>query len=179
MTNITAVVESDKTRSWIEPVYVTVADGYYTEENTPDYPDLWGVKKFKSVNSGMTRRKSPGHGGREVPSGKSVVYVSVEGESLWDDIAARGNRPYTAWRPYVEQALRDHGFEFSKLTWSNKAGCSCPCSAGFIVSTGTYGHDIWVKLTVTEPQVVDMALRNARAASLVADPTLPVEFVDA
>lgn len=181
MPDITATVSSDSTREWTEKVYVSIPDGVYTVE---DYPDprsahMIGVTKYKSMWTGQVRAKKAGHGGRDVPSGKSVVYVSVEGESLWDTIAARGNRPHTAWRPYVEEALREYGFNFTKLTWSNKAGCSCPCSPGFIVTEGTHGHDIWVKLTVSEPQIVDMEMRNARAAVLVADPTLPVEFADA
>jgi len=153
MDNLTATVTSDRERSWYEPTYRT-----YRDENG----------EFKSVQTG-TRRKTPGHGGRDVPTGKSVVYVHVKNESLWDDFANRTSRPHTAWKPFVERALREHGFEFSKLTWSQKAGCSCPCSPGFIVSTGTRGHDLWVTIEADEPQRTDDAEATHRAQQLAAN----------
>jgi hypothetical protein len=154
---ITATVTSDHERSW--------------------YEDLRGKPRSKRVDSGRTRHKKPGHGGRDVPTGKSVVYVNVKDEKFWENFANRTSRPHTEWRPYVEQALREHGFDFTKLTWSQKAGCGmCPCSPGFIVTDGTLGHDIWVTLTVDAPQRTDDEEAAWRLAQVAADPTIPGPF---
>lgn len=171
MTVITASVTSDRQRSWYEDIWVTVQDGVYPDDC--EHEILRGTPKYKSVKSGLTRRKAAGHGGREVPSGKSVVYVSVEGEGLWDDFANRTSRPHTEWKPYVAQALKDAGFNFTKLTWSQKAGCPCPCSPGFIVTEGTHGHDLTVTITADAPQRTDDGEAAHRLSAVDADPTLP------
>lgn len=89
------------------------------------------------------------------PSGdysrKTRVYVNIVGETLWDNLAERRSRPYNAFRPVVEAALKEHDIEFEKMSWSQKAGCSCPCSPGFIL-TGSYGKEIWVDVEGYEPQ---------------------------
>jgi hypothetical protein len=169
--NTIAKVTSDRERSWYEDIYVSIPDGVYPDDYK--YENLRGTTKYKSVKTGQRRRKSPGHGGRDVPTGKSVVYVHVKDEGLFQNLINRTSRPHTAWKPLVEQALRDHGFDFQKLTWSQKAGCSCPCSPGFIVSTGQTGHDLWVTIEADEPQRTDDEEAAHRAAQLLADPTLP------
>lgn len=166
MTLINATVTSDSTRTWTEKVYTTIADGLYPEDYPNEY--LRGKQRYKSVWTGQMQNKRAGHGGRDVPSGKSVVFVNVKDETLFENFAARTTRPYAAWKPFVEEALRAHGFEFSKLTWSNKAGCSCPCSPGFIVTTGTRGHNIWVTIEADELQTTDEDEAAHRASQLAA-----------
>lgn len=80
------------------------------------------------------------------PYADSVVYVDF-GESVWEHIENRRNRPYNVLKPIIGAALREQGIQFEKIRWNRYAGCSmCPCSGGFIVE-GYTGHDIWMKVT--------------------------------
>ena len=107
------------------------------------------------------------------PSGHSIVYVGIEGESFWENFADRTSRPHTAWRPYVIQALKNAGVEFKNIRWSQKAGCSCPCSPGFIVQGGTYpAKDYWVTLRVQERQTTNPDESEFRLNQLLSDPTI-------
>lgn len=103
------------------------------------------------------------------PDGHSIVYVSIEGETFWENFADRTSRPHTAWRPYVITALKEAGVQFKNIRWSQKAGCSCPCSPGFIVQGGTYpAKDYWVTLRVDERQTTDHFVSNSRLEQLQA-----------
>lgn len=66
---------------------------------------------------------------------KTRVYVWPVGESLIDNLINRRSRPISAFRAVAETALTDLGVDMDKITmrWSQKAGCSCGCSPGFIV----------------------------------------------
>lgn len=71
------------------------------------------------------------------------VYVWPEGETILDNLANRKTRPYNEFRKLVEQpALAALGLDSKthRLAWSQYAGCSCPCSPGFIVKSRD-GHD--------------------------------------
>ena len=65
---------------------------------------------------------------------KTVAYVRPRGESIMENLVNRHNRPHELWKPMVEMELRARGVNFERLTWSQYAGCSCPCSPGFILS---------------------------------------------
>src|SRR4051812_49149160 len=71
---------------------------------------------------------------------KPRLYVSLEGEGVLDDFANRFDRPVRAYRPFAEAALRQLGIDYEKLAWSQKAGCSCGCSPGFIVTLPQEGY---------------------------------------
>lgn len=70
---------------------------------------------------------------------KARVYFFIEDESILENLANRGCRPYAEYRkilPTVLAAagLRDPDGEVAKAArWSRKAGCSCGCSPGFII----------------------------------------------
>jgi len=70
---------------------------------------------------------------------KTIVYFWPEGESVLENLANRRNRPYTEYRkllPEVFKELRSRGINLPdnpKANWSQKAGCSCGCSPGFIL----------------------------------------------
>lgn len=71
------------------------------------------------------------------------VYVWPEGETILDNLANRKTRPYNEFRKLVEQpALAALGLNSTthKLAWSQYAGCSCPCSPGFVVKSRA-GYD--------------------------------------
>lgn len=71
-------------------------------------------------------------GGRKV---KSRVYVCPRGETVIDNIMKRRSRPINDYRSAARSALSHIGVDLTKveMKWSQKAGCSCGCSPGFVV----------------------------------------------
>jgi hypothetical protein len=74
---------------------------------------------------------------------RGVIYIWQKDESIADNLIYRRVRPYTVWRKQVlpllvEKYPRLANFKFA---WSQRAGCSCPCSPGFIVmpKKGSFG----------------------------------------
>lgn len=62
------------------------------------------------------------------------LYVHVKGESIMDNLMNRRSRPSTFYRKEVlPVVLKQFGLTPEKVVWSQKAGCSCPCSPGFIL----------------------------------------------
>ena len=111
---------------------------------------------------------------KQTPSGKSQIGVSVEGESLWDDFENRTSRPHTLWAPVIKAKLIELGWPADvKLRWSQKAGCSCPCSPAFFITGGPIGIDFTVTIMADEVQA-DADEKAHRHAALVNDPTIPV-----
>ena len=84
------------------------------------------------------------------PYDPSRVFISFQGETVLDNLNNRTQRPHTTLKPLVVAALENAGINFTKIRWSQKAGCRmCPCSPGFIIE-GHDGKDFW--LTVTDDQ---------------------------
>lgn len=81
------------------------------------------IDNFKTINS--TRRKS-------------VAYVWPKNETIADSFNNRRSRPSDLWKVMVENELVERGIKFEKITWSQKAGCSCGCSPGFVVKGEQY-----------------------------------------
>lgn len=104
---------------------------------------------------------------KDSPTGKSRVYVDVLNETLLENFAARTSRPYIEWKPFVLEGLASLGIGNAKLRWSQKAGCSCPCSPGFFID-GHFGQDFWVTIDAEGTlQATDENEANARANALV------------
>ena len=78
---------------------------------------------------------------------KTRVYVWPKGETLLENLQNRHNRPYVAMKPFALKAAEALSVVVDKLGWSQKAGCSCGCSPGFVVQ-GQHrpGFDIHVTL---------------------------------
>ena len=75
------------------------------------------------------------------------AYVFLEGETIFENLANRRSRPVKAYRGLLEMALADAGEENATYYWSQKAGCSCGCSPGFILSnTKDNKFDIFITL---------------------------------
>lgn len=82
------------------------------------------------------------------------MYVSVKDESLLDNLVNRKRRPYNVYKTLIHSSGLDKVLNLSRLSWSQYAGCSCPCSPGFIldrqsvtVDGETFDHfDIWLTL---------------------------------
>lgn len=68
-------------------------------------------------------------------SAKPRVYLWPEGESVLENFQNRRSRPINEYRSILRQAFAQEGIDVSNLEyrWSQKAGCSCGCSPGFII----------------------------------------------
>lgn len=66
---------------------------------------------------------------------KARVYVFLKGESIYDNLMNRCQRPHTIYRKEVlPSVLAQMGLPLdTKVRWSQYAGCSCPCSPGFVI----------------------------------------------
>lgn len=63
------------------------------------------------------------------------MYVDIADETLWDDLVNRTRRPYSVYKTMIHMSDLDEVLDLSRLSWSQKAGCSmCPCSPGFILN---------------------------------------------
>lgn len=82
------------------------------------------------------------------------VYVRVNDESIFDNLTNRRNRPVKLFRQAASKALTENGIYPKKLRWSQYAGCSCPCSPGFILDDydfdkgiiNSFRFDVWVTI---------------------------------
>lgn len=93
--------------------------------------------------------------------GKVRLYFYPESETVMENfLGGRFSRPRDILRPLVRQALvmateqgmslKLAGEKWPKFSWSQKAGCRCPCSPGFIMQD-IYGYeDIWVDYVLEE-----------------------------
>lgn len=110
------------------------------------------------------------------------VYVWADDKfDVMEDLANRTRRPYTVWRKEVRRIfamLSEQGIvdlDVTAMGWSQYAGCSCPCSPGFVLkarpgvhfvspeqTTGcewlTNGYDVYVTLTGKDVPTVDETL---------------------
>lgn len=66
---------------------------------------------------------------------KPRLYVGVSDFNLLEDLENRTRRPYAAWRKLAEKVVAESGIplDLRNMRWSQYAGCSCPCSPGFIL----------------------------------------------
>lgn len=78
----------------------------------------------------------------------SRVYIFPQGETLLDNLQNRRSRPFNEYRKQVMPAvLKALGLPATtKVRWSQYAGCSCPCSPGFIVEA-VLGKTVYVDVT--------------------------------
>lgn len=68
------------------------------------------------------------------------IYVWPKDESILDNLFfGRHNRPYKMYRELIlPTVFEELGWDpDTKVRWSQKAGCSCPCSPGFVVTLPT------------------------------------------
>jgi hypothetical protein len=108
---------------------------------------------------------------------KPRLYVFVEGENILENLAFRTNRPSRLYRTILKEAFRRLGLpEDTKAHWSQKAGCGCGCSPGFVLDisqnwgySGGDRKDYFVTVTspadITDAKVVPSAEAMDEAAS--------------
>lgn len=78
--------------------------------------------------------------------GFSRVFFSVKDETVMDQLINRRVRPRAEWRKLMPEVLEKAGIDPQKVRWSQYAGCSCPCSPGFICTEST-GKRVWVEVS--------------------------------
>lgn len=88
---------------------------------------------------------------------KSRVYVWVQDEGILDNLNNRVNRPVALWKEIALKGLREVGLTeelIGGLKWSQKAGCSCSCSPGFIIQDNAMGYDFHIDVKSDSPEAV-------------------------
>lgn len=106
------------------------------------------VEQVKLVIKDMNLKDSERgkRGGRK----ESRIHFFHDGENVLQDIFNRHDRPYTLYKQLIPDVLKAIGApEDAKVSWNQYAGCSCPCSPGFIVK-GFYGQNAYVTIGVKE-----------------------------
>lgn len=82
------------------------------------------------------------------------MYVTIEAESVLANLVNRKRRPYNLYKTLIHSSGIGDVLDLSKLSWSQYAGCSCPCSPGFVLNRqypeiegDVYAYfDVWVAL---------------------------------
>ena len=80
---------------------------------------------------------------------KTKVYFFQQGETISENLANRYSRECTLYRKellplVIEQLKHSHPtLKDCKFNWSQRAGCSCGCSPGFIANH-EFGYNIYV-----------------------------------
>ena len=93
------------------------------------------------------------------------MYVDVKDETLIENINNRRMRPYNLYKTLIHTSALGTLLNLGNLKWSQRAGCSCPCSPGFILPSQTVnigGHsfryfDVWINVTSKAP--AELAVR--------------------
>lgn len=82
---------------------------------------------------------------------KTRIYVHPKGESVMENLFNRHTRPYTLYKKEVLPAVLERmGLpKETKVRWSQHAGCSCPCSPGFVCDSD-FGRTVFVDVNVDE-----------------------------
>jgi len=89
------------------------------------------------------------------------LYVGVNDETILQNLINRRNRPYNIYKKMLRDSLVGEVFDLSKLSWSQYAGCSCPCSPGFIIPKQVVNlggrtfqnFDVWVEFGDATPKI--------------------------
>jgi len=105
---------------------------------------------------------------------KARIYFGHKGESVIENFGNRAARPQALYRKFLPAVTEALGLTVKpKYVWSNYAGCTCPCSPGFICN-GIKKVDVWVTLSGNAPVVVEggEAIANNRIGQLLSDPTI-------
>lgn len=82
------------------------------------------------------------------------MYVSVSDETVLDNLVNRKRRPYNVYKTLIHSSGISEVLNLNELRWSQRAGCTCPCSPGFVlgrqsmqIGEKSFHHfDVWVTL---------------------------------
>ena len=100
---------------------------------------------------------------------KSKIYIFIEKETIIENLVNRRSRPVTEYRKLLPEILKAFeektGYKPEKVSWSQRAGCPCGCSPGFIIQ-GSYGWNVFVEigakeqLKIEQPKIVLIAIQE-------------------
>jgi hypothetical protein len=116
---------------------------YVPGEEKKEAPKLYVTK--------TSRRPKTGSRGGHDPFGTARLYISPEGENLLGNLMNRRCRPVELYRTVLPEIFEKFNIHPSSVRWSQKAGCSCGCSPGFILH-GVRGEEFWADVTETAPK---------------------------
>ena len=107
--------------------------------------------------------------GRRDYHAKTRVYFSHADESILENFGNRMARPQDLYKTYLPDVAEKMGLpRTTKFKWSQYAGCSCPCSPGFVCDA-VRSKDVFVTLTGA-PKVnnnyEDVSIANQRSIAL-------------
>lgn len=92
---------------------------------------------MKLVITSISVRPNATISNRRRYSPKAVIYFWPENETVIEQLENRRSRPYTQYRKLLPQVFEAIGLDPAdpslKASWSQYAGCSCPCSPGFVL----------------------------------------------
>ena len=110
---------------------------------------------------------------KESRSSRTRIYFFVK-ESILDNLKNRFSRPSKAYKTLLPEVLKQLPYlaegdvekMIKKTVWSQRAGCSCGCSPGFVINGGwSYGREIFVDVegddAVIDPAKADVAAFRA------------------
>lgn len=86
---------------------------------------------------------------REISRHSRVYVWADESFNLAEDLANRTRRPHAAWRAALKPILAELGIDTKGIRWSQTAGCTCPCSPGFVLATTVHADHRAVDFSVT------------------------------
>ena len=96
---------------------------------------------------------------------RSVLYVHIKNQDfakpLQDMLTGfRYNNPHQVYRKMVlPQAFKLLGLPPDTVArWSQYAGCSCPCSPGFVLPNVRPATNYWVDIEVTLEEQLELAI---------------------
>lgn len=107
------------------------------------------------TDDGLTLEVSKGrmteygrYGHKYHPNRKGRIYVWISSETVLDNLMNRRNRPTKFYRTLLPPALEAIGEPTDiKVSWNQKAGCSCGCSPAFVVrGSELYGYDVHINV---------------------------------
>lgn len=84
----------------------------------------------------INQRDYPRRGGYRQWNSKPRAYVWGDTqESIIENLANRMRRPSRLYRQGLKRVVKDTGLNLNLdgMVWSQYAGCSCPCSPGFVL----------------------------------------------
>lgn len=71
--------------------------------------------------------------GREGNRRRARIYFWLKEETILENLfEGRHTRPYIEFKKLIPQILKAAGLPDQKVRWSQRAGCSCLCSPGFV-----------------------------------------------
>lgn len=101
--------------------------------------------KIVEVNKKVRTQPTWDNGGNRAEyEAKPRVYFWFTDESIVDHLFNRKYEPWREFKKVMPDVLEQAGVK-AKYNWSNKAGCKCGCSPGFILTENSNEHyDIFV-----------------------------------